>query len=90
MAKKAKFEEINTGRDSVLSEIDKAAEAVPEKETKKTVRTSMMLNEDTFEYMKNIGAKRFGTIGAYIDELVKRDREAWRENEEKLRELLSK
>lgn len=90
MAKKADFKEVDTGRNSVLNQIDKAAADLPEKEQKRTVRTSIVFEEDIFDYIKTIGAARFGTMAGYLEELVRRDREAWKENEEKLRELLSK
>ena len=57
---------------------------------KKTTRLNVVLDADTFEYIKTIGAARFGSMTGYIEELVKRDREAWSDNEKALREILSK
>ena len=56
----------------------------------KTKRLNLTLDPDTFDYISTIGAARFGSMTAYIEELVKRDRESWKENEKQLREILKR
>ena len=90
MAQKKNFEEVNTthGR-RVIDQIEKAADIAAEEEKPRT-RTSLVLDSDLYEYAKEIGAKREGSIVAYIEMLIKEDREAWKENEEALKEILSR
>lgn len=61
-----------------------------EREKTKVVRMNLVLSEETFEYIKNVGAPRKGSMTAYIEYLVNRDREAWKDNEQALREILSR
>lgn len=61
-----------------------------EKESNKIARLNLSLEQDTMEYIKTVGAARFGSMTAYIEELVRRDRESWKENEKALREILSR
>lgn len=90
MAQKKSFEEVNTthGR-RVIDQIEKAADIAAEEEKPRT-RTSLVLDSDLYEYAKEIGAKREGSIVAYIEMLIREDREAWKENEEALKEILSR
>lgn len=89
MAQKKNFEEVNTTHRRVIDQIEKAADIAAEEEKPKT-RTSLVLDSDLYEYAKEIGAKREGSIVAYIEMLIKEDREAWKENEEALKEILSR
>lgn len=89
MAQKKNFEEVNTTRRRVIDQIEKAADIAAEEEKPRT-RTSLVLDSDLYEYAKEIGAKREGSIVAYIEMLIREDREAWKENEEALKEILSR
>lgn len=60
------------------------------KKTNKVARMNLALSEDTLEYIKTIGVARYGSMTGYIEELVRRDREAWKDNEKELREILSR
>lgn len=66
------------------------AKKTTDKEQNKTARLNVALDVDTFDYIKTIGAARFGSMTGYIEELVRRDREAWSDNEKALREILAK
>lgn len=56
----------------------------------KTKRLNLTLDPDTYDYISTIGAARYGSMTAYLEELVKRDREAWKDNEIQLREILKR
>ena len=90
MAQKKNFDEVNTthGR-RVIDQIEKAADIAAEEEKPRT-RTSLVLDSELYDYAKEIGAKREGSIVAYIEMLIREDREAWKENEEALKEILSR
>ena len=60
------------------------------KEQPKTKRLNLSLDSDTYDYISTIGAARFGSMTAYIETLVSRDREAWKDNEAALREILNR
>lgn len=62
----------------------------PEEESANTARLNLVLDQDTYDYIKNVGALRKGSMNAYIKYLVSQDREAWKANEKKLEELLKK
>lgn len=89
MAQKKNFEEVNTTRRRVIDQIEKAADIAAEEEKPRT-RTSLVLDSELYDYAKEIGAKREGSIVAYIEMLIREDREAWKENEEALKEILSR
>ena len=59
-------------------------------ESNKLVRLNLALDPDTYDYIKNVGAPRKGSMTAYIEYLVNQDREAWKDNEKQLREILSR
>ena len=61
-----------------------------ENEQSKSKRLNLSLDSETYDYISTIGSARFGSMTAYIEVLVKRDREAWKENEEQLREILKR
>ena len=61
-----------------------------EREKTKIVRMNLVLSEDTYEYIKKVGSARKGSMTAYIEYLVNQDREAWKENEKALREILDR
>lgn len=90
MAQKKNFDDVNTthGR-RVIDQIEKAADIAAEEEKPRT-RTSFVLDSELYDYAKEIGAKREGSIVAYIEMLIREDREAWKENEEALKEILSR
>lgn len=60
------------------------------REKTKSVRVNLVLSEDTYEYIKNVGSPRKGSMTAYIEYLVNQDREAWKDNEQALREILNR
>lgn len=60
------------------------------KDQGKTKRLNLVLDPDTFDYISTIGAARYGNKTKYIEELVRRDREAWKDNEQELREILKR
>ncbi len=60
------------------------------KEQPKSKRLNLSVDSDTYDYVSTIGTARFGSMTAYIETLVKRDREAWKDNEEALREILNR
>ena len=61
-----------------------------ENEQSKSKRLNLSLDPETYDYISTIGSARFGTMTAYIETLVKRDREAWKDNEDELREILKR
>ena len=59
-------------------------------ESNKMVRLNLSLDQETYDYIKNVGSPRKGSMTAYIEYLVNQDREAWKDNEKQLREILSR
>lgn len=60
------------------------------KDQGKNKRLNLALDPDTFDYISTIGAARYGSMTAYIENLVIKDREAWKDNEKALREILDR
>ncbi len=61
-----------------------------DKEKTKTERLNLLLEPEIFDYIKTVGAARKGSMTKYIEYLVKQDREAWKDNEAELRDILSR
>lgn len=61
-----------------------------ENEQSKSKRLNLSLDPETYDYISTIGSARFGSMTAYIETLVNRDRESWKDNEEALREILKR
>lgn len=59
-------------------------------DTGKMVRLNLLLSEDVYEYVKTIGTARYGSMTKYIETVINKDREAWKDNEIELRKILSR
>ncbi len=54
----------------------------------KKVRVNFALDEEVFDYIKTIGAARYGSMTAYIEKLVNNDRAERKQKDAKIKELL--